>query len=178
MKYFIILLLSLGLITGQAMAEETDTKSTTYEVIKSDTSFFGSLWGKIKRIIPRKHSTENTATAVIGVRGAETTESALKPYWDGDLTTDPAFRNDVKQFDDATKLCESKTPSKGTDTFEALLKSSSNEMLKANTLIALASCYGQQGDEAKGRERLQTFVVKYPKHPMHDDISAWLSSHK
>ncbi|MDX8388537.1 MAG: hypothetical protein R8M46_08445 [Ghiorsea sp.] len=178
MKYFIILLLSTGLITGQAIADENTSKSSSYEVIKSETSFFGSLWGKIKRIIPRKHTTEHTATAVIGVRGAETTESALKPYWEGDLTTDPTFRNDVKQFDDATKLCESKTPSKGTDTFEALLKSSSNDMLKANTLIALASCYAQQGDEAKGREHLQAFVVKYPTHPMHDDVNAWLTANK
>jgi hypothetical protein len=178
MKYFIIFLLSFGLLSSQIYAAEHTDKSSTYEVIKSESSFFSSLWGKIKRIIPRKHSTDHTATAVIGVRGAETTESALKPYWEGDLSTDPAFINDVKQFDDATKLCESDTPAKGTATFESLLKNSSNDMLKANTMIALASCYAQHGNEAKGREHLQAFVLKYPKHPMHDEINSWLTSNK
>jgi len=109
MKYFIILCLSIGLISGQAIAADNKDKGNTYQIVKSERSFFSSLWGKIKRIIPRKHAS-NTSTAVIGVRGAETTESALKPHWDGDLSTDSAFRNDVKQFEDGTKPCESKTP--------------------------------------------------------------------
>lgn len=176
MKYLIIIFLSFGLISSQATAAESTDKSSTYQVVKSESSFFSSLWGKIKSIIPRKHTT--TTTAVIGVRGAETTESALTPHWEGDLSSDSAFRNDVKQFEDGTKLCESDTPQKGTAAFESLLKSTSNDMLKANTLLALASCYAQNGDETKGREHLQTFVSKYPKHPMFDEINTWLSASK
>lgn len=178
MKYMIIICLSLGLISSQALAAENTDKSNTYQVVKSSSSFFSSLWGKIKRIIPKKHTANNTATAVIGVRGAESTESALKPHWEGDLSTDTAFRNDVKQFEDGTQLCESDTPQKGEAVFEGLLKSTTNTMLKANTLLALASCYAQNGDEAKGREHLQTFVNKYPKHPMFDEVNTWLSASK
>ena len=178
MKYLIIIFLSFGLISSQATAAESTDKGSTYQVVKSESSFFSSLWGKIKSIIPRKHTANSTATAVIGVRGAETTESALKPHWEGDLSSDSAFRNDVKQFEDGTKLCESDTPKKGTAAFESLLKSTNNDMLKANTLLALASCYAQNGDEAKGREHLQTFVSKYPKHPMFDEINTWLSASK
>jgi len=178
MKQIIILLLALGLCSTQAISADDAKKGSNYQVIKSESSFFGSLWSKVKRIIPKNNSNNNSATAVIGVRGAETTESALKPHWEGDLTSDSAFRNDVKQFEDGTKLCESETPSKGTDAFEELLRTSESDMLKANTMIALASCYAQQGDEAKGREQLQTFLAKYPKHPMHDEISNWLTSNK
>ena len=176
MKYLTIFLLALGLFSTQAISADNSKKESNYQVIKSESSFFGSLWSKVKRIIPRNHNNSNTATAVIGVRGAETTESALKPHWEGDLSSDSAFKNDVKQFQDGTKLCESDTPNKGTDAFEELLKTSQSDMLKANTMIALASCYAQQGDETKGREHLQTFLVKYPKHPMHDEISSWLAS--
>jgi len=182
MKYLMIIGLSLGLISGQALAagnHETDSKkSNTYQVVESNRSFFGTLWSKIKRIIPKKHTANSNATAVIGVRGAETTESALKPHWEGDLSTDAAFRNDVKQFEDGTKLCESQTPEQGTAVFEGLLKSTSNDMLKANTMLALASCYAQHGDEAKGRAQLKAFVKAYPKHPMHDEVSSWLSAQK
>jgi len=181
MKYLMILCLSITLFATQTIAAETSAKegkTNTYQVVKSESSFFSSLWGKIKRIIPRKNESNNTETAVLGVRGTETTESALKPYWEGDLSTDSAFRNDIKQFEDGTKLCESKTPSKGTEAFEQLLKTSSNDMIKANTLIALASCYAQQGNTSKGRERLQAFVTKYPKHPMHNEINTWLVSNK
>lgn len=177
MKYIFILLFTLGLLSGQAIAADQQ-KSSTYQVVKSERSFFSSLWSRIKRIVPRKQATMNTSTAVLGVRGAETTESALQPYWEGDLSSDSTFRNDIKQFDDGTKLCESKTPDKGTETFEQLLKTTENDMLKANTMIALASCYAEQGDEAKGREQLQSFLVKFPQHPMHGEIQAWLSSNK
>ncbi len=178
MKYLILILLSLSISAGHVTAAEKSSKDTSYQVIKAESSFFKSLWGKIKRAIPQSHTTSNTSTAVIGVRGAETTESALQPHWEGDLSTDSAFRNDVKQFEDGTKLCESKAPAKGTEAFEQLLKTSSNDMLKANAMIALASCYAQQGNEAKGREYLKTFLLQYPKHPMHNEINAWLSSKK
>ncbi len=178
MKFLVITAITLGLLSGQAIAADNQKKTNTYQVVKSESSFFSSLWGKIKRIIPKKHTTNHQATAVIGVRGAETTQSALKPHWEGDLSTDAAFRNDVKQFEDGTKLCESDTPQQGTAVFEGLLKTTTNDMLKANTMLALASCYAQHGDEAKGREQLQAFVKKYPKHPMHDEVNAWLSAKK
>ncbi len=178
MKFLLILLLTFTFVSGQSFAAEQKKKSNTYQIVKSERSFFSSLWSRIKRIIPRKHVARNTTTAVLGVRGAETTESALQPYWQGDLTQDPAFRNDVKQFDDATKLCESKTPAKGTETFEQLLKTTDSDMLKANTMIALASCYAEHGDEAKGKAQLQAFLDKYPKHPMHDEIKSWVSANR
>ncbi len=178
MKKVMILMFALGIFAVPVMAEDSK-KSSTYEVVKSEKSFFSSLWSKVKRIVPNKRTANSgTTTAVLGVRGAETTESALKPHWEGDLSKDSAFRNDVKQFEDGTMLCESDTPSQGTAAFEQLLKTSSNQMLKANTLIALASCYAQQGDETKGREHLQSFLLKYPEHPMHDEISTWLTANK
>ena len=128
MKYLMILLCSIGLLSGQVSAAESTKKASTYQVVKSEGTFFTSLWGKIKRIIPKNRSTVSTSTAVLGVRGAETTESALKPYWEGDLSSYSAFRNEVKKFDDGTKLCESETPTKGTDIFEQLLQTSENEM--------------------------------------------------
>jgi len=179
MKYLIILIFGFALLSGQAVAaDQPQNKNNTYQVVKSEKSFFSSLWSRIKRIVPRNHTARNTTTAVLGVRGAETTESALQPYWQGDLTSDPSFRNDVKQFDDGTKLCESKTPAKGTETFEQLLKTTDSDMLKANTMIALASCYAEHGDEAKGKAQLQAFLDEYPKHPMHDEIASWVSSNR
>ncbi len=179
MKYMMILMFTFAMLSGQAVAaDQQQKKNNTYQVVKSERSFFSSLWSRIKRVIPRRHIARNTTTAVIGVRGAETTESALQPYWQGDLTSDPAFRNDVKQFDDGTKLCESQTPTKGTETFEQLLKTTNSDMLKANTMIALASCYAEHGDEAKGKAQLQAFLDKYPKHPMHDEIDSWVTANQ
>jgi len=176
MKYLLIILFTFGLLSGQAIAADQQ-KSSSYQVVKSERSFFSSLWSRIKRIIPHQ-SNRSTTTAVIGVRGAETTESALQPYWEGDLASDPAFKSDIKQFDDGTKLCESQKPEKGTEAFEQLLKTTENDMLKANTMIALASCYAEHGNEAKGRSQLQTFLKQYPQHPMHDEIQSWLSANQ
>lgn len=177
MKHFIILFLSIFLVSGQTSFAEPEKSDRTVKVVQSKDSFFTSLWSKIKRVIPQNQPT-STSTAVIGVRGKETTESALQPHWEGDLANNPEFRNEVKQFEDATSLCESNTPEKGSETFEQLLKTTNNDMLKANTLIALASCYAQQGKEEKGREHLNTFIKAYPKHPMFDEIHSWLSANK
>lgn len=183
LKYIISMIVSLALFTAISAPNPAvaagDKRVSTYDIVKSERSFFGSLWSRVKRIIPRNSATTNTtATAVLGVRGAETTESALMPHWEGDLTNDANFQNDMKQFEDGTKLCESDTPLQGTSVFESLLKTSSNDMLKANTMIALASCYAQQGNEAKGREHLESFLSKYPQHPMHDEIQSWLASNQ
>lgn len=179
MKQLIILFFTAALMVSPALATDNPTaKDNTFKVIKSENTFFGSIWSKIKRVIPTKNSNSGEATAVMGVRGAETTESALKPHWEGDLSSDSAFRNDMKQFEDGTILCESKEPAKGAETFEELLKNTNNDMLKANTLIALGACYAEIGDEKKGREHLQTFANKYPSHPMHLEVSNWLSGKK
>ncbi len=45
-------------------------------------------------------------------------------------------------------------------------------------MIALASCYAEHGDEAKGRTQLQAFLEKYPKHPMHDEIQSWVAANR
>ncbi|MDQ7004328.1 MAG: hypothetical protein Q9N67_09635 [Ghiorsea sp.] len=177
MKYLIILIFSFIILSQQGIAAEPQQKNkNAYQVVKSERSFFSSLWSRIQRIVPRNHTAKSTA--VLGVRGAETTESALQPYWADDLTTDPSFRNDIKQFEDGTNLCESTTPEKGAEAFEQLLKTSESDMLKANTMIALASCYAEHGDEVKGRAQLQIFLQKYPKHPMHDEIESWLSANR
>jgi len=44
----------------------------------------GKLWSRLRAATPRPHSAAGSVTVTAGLRGAEATESELKPYWRGD----------------------------------------------------------------------------------------------
>ncbi|MDQ6952362.1 MAG: tetratricopeptide repeat protein [Mariprofundaceae bacterium] len=141
--------------------------------------FFHSLWGKIKTIMPRRNTNANHhVTAVIGVRGAETTETALTPHWEQDLASDPVFQSDMKSFETAGSLCEKGDVSEGTRELIGLVETSSFQSIQSNGLLALAACYDQQGEQKKSLSYLKSFVKKYPKHPMTKDVQAFIASVK
>jgi len=141
--------------------------------------FFHSLWGKMKTIMPRRNTNANHhVTAVIGVRGAETTETALKPHWEQDLASDPSFQSDMKAFETAGSLCETGDVSEGTRELTGLVETSSFQSIQSNGLLALAACYDQQGEQKKSLAYLESFVKKYPKHPMTKDVKAFIDSLK
>jgi len=142
-------------------------------------SFFHSIWGKMKSIMPKRHTNANhQVTAVIGVRGAETTETALNPHWEQDLAANPSFQSDMKAFETAGGLCESGDVSEGTRELTGLVETSSFQSIQSNGLLALAACYDQQGDQKKSLSYLESFVKKYPKHPMTNDVKKFISSLK
>ncbi len=133
----------------------------------------------MKSFMPRRNINANHhVTAVIGVRGAETTETALNPHWEQDLASDSVFQSDMKSFESARGLCETGDVSEGTREFEGLVETSSFQSIQSNGLLALAACYDQQGEQKKSLAYLESFVKKFPKHPMTKDVQAFIASVK
>ena len=55
--------------------------------------FFQSVWVRLKSLNPSmKESANSKVVYTAGVRGAESTDTLLKPYWKGDLTRIKSFR--------------------------------------------------------------------------------------
>lgn len=78
------LLLNAGLYAQDSAIKETETHNV-FEGI------FLSIWSKLKSLNPtQKQSAKSTTVYTAGIRGAENTETLLKPYWKDDLTKPPA----------------------------------------------------------------------------------------
>jgi len=138
----------------------------------AESSFFNGLWGKIKAYMPRGRSNvDYSTTATIGVRGAETTESALEPYWKDDLVNNPDFKANLQSYDQAQDMCESGDFDGGISAFEELKGKVRDDLIKANVMLGLAACYGGKGDNANSSKQLKAFVKAYPSHPMAKEIN-------
>jgi len=157
MKKHIILTIAL-MLSAPLMAQQAQA---------AEDGFFSGLWGELKSYMPRsKSNVDYSVTATIGVRGAESTESALDPYWQDDLNNDPVFKANLASFEHAQTLCETGKFDNGITEFKGLSEKADNPLIKANTALALAACYDQQGDHAQSQKYLESFVNHYPKHPM------------
>lgn len=168
------LLVSQAAFANEQQSMEPDNKGNTYTVIEKKHSFFDSLWSHLKQIMPRKTVHTSSRVAVLGVRGSETTESALVPHWEGDLTKDRAFQNKISLFQSAVALCESDEKEKGIMAFESL-SSSGDSAFISGSFVGMAGCYSKMGKEDLAKKSLSRLVHKYPNHPMAGEIKSWIS---
>ena len=177
MKRYVMGVLSVMVVTcymGVSLPVAVSAESVNVYP-KAEESFFHSLWGKMRSIMPRRNTNGNQqVTAVIGVRGAETTETALNPHWEDDLSASPTFQSDMKAFEAASLLCEQGDAVEGVREFESLVETSAYDSVQSNGLLALAACYDRQGNSEKSLAYLKTFAKKYPKHPMSKEVLSYI----
>ena len=94
MKKLLIVMFCVGCITVNAPAialnAPTVTESNSHSVF---TGLFRSVWAHLKTLNPtQRQSAKSTQTYVAGIRGAESTDTLLQPYWKADLTQDESFQ--------------------------------------------------------------------------------------
>ncbi len=175
----ILLSAVLFLIPTLAGAAEDVNKSKAQVEVKKveEQSGFRSLldqtWAKLRRYGPpsARDDTSKQVTLVAGVRGAETTNSTLKPYWKGDKTNDPAYLNEVNAFNKAQGFADGGDFKQAVTAFDAFLTTYRDSSLKPNAQFALGLAYAGVADKTKGVSVLQTFVQGYPKHPLASDAN-------
>ena len=170
-----IMMVTMTLMLGLGWSGSNISLVQAAEHQKKELGFFHSLWGKMRSMMPRRNVNANQhVTAVIGVRGAETTETALNPHWEQDLSSNPTFQSDMKSFDAASLLCDQGEVGQGIREFEGLVEDSSFDTIQSNGLLALAACYDQQGNKEKSLAYLKSFAKKYPKHPLAQDVLTYI----
>lgn len=130
-------------------------------------SFFYSVWSTVRSMSPtgRESRTPEGVTVTAGLRGAEGESEAMAPYWKGDLTDDPAFRNEVQAYQKALEKGRDGQP----QALEQFLSKHGDGELAANARFALGVAYAQAGNTADAREALGTFRERYAEHPLSDE---------
>ncbi len=178
-KGLVILLLCLVLPVTYADDVDKDselvTESTEHKVF---TSTLYQIWMKLRALNPKPQDERVGRGKIIvtaGIRGAESTETALKPYWKDDRTTDKQFVQQVEELNSAQLLVDEGKVEEAGAALDAFISSYPEGELLPNALFAQGLTQGAVGDAERGMEALKRFVKEYPAHPLKADAELVIS---
>lgn len=131
---------------------------------------FYQVWGKLRALNPSiAKDTKYRAVATAGIRGSETTESILAPYWKGDQSEDPVFVTSLKLFNQAQQSVEQGDLQAAKQSLDRFIMQYQGTQLYPNALFTKALISGGEGDKATSIELMRTFLKQHPKHPLAED---------
>ena len=129
----------------------------------------GNLWARLRAATPRANPTVATTTVTAGLRGAEATESELKPYWKGDREQDPAALAERRALDQAQSLADAGNYAEAARAFDAFVQANPRSPLAPNALFGAALARAALGDRGQAASGLETFLKQNPQHPLAKD---------
>lgn len=169
-KLLIMLLCIAGLaINSPAIAQEATsfTETTSHSVFKG---LFKSVWARLKALSPtQKESARSSAVYTAGIRGAESTDTLLKPYWKDDLTQDEAFQAELQKFTLAQLKMDQGELEAAVSSFDGFLDSYAQSSLRPNALFGKSISLAGLGQTQQSLAAMQLFVYENPNHPLVGD---------
>ena len=135
-------------------------------------------WQRLRSLSPKSKENYNQRrlAATAGIRGAESTDTVLKPYWKDDRTQDKDFLAQLEAYAQAQDMIEEGRFSdavKGLDTFMSNFPTS---QLLPNALFAKGLALGADNNAAGAKAVFSKFVADYPEHPMVVDAKEVVST--
>lgn len=138
--------------------------------------FLGNLWARLRAVMPRPAPVVQSTTVTAGLRGAEATESELKPYWRGDREQDPAFRAESQALEAAQGLAEKGNYAGALQAFEAFLQKYPQSTLAPNAMFGAALAHAALGERARAAAGFEEFLKREPQHPLARDAEQALAA--
>lgn len=141
------------------------------------TGLFRSVWAQLKSLNPK--SAEDASAEVIytaGIRGAESTDTLLKPYWKGDLTRDPTFQAELQQYSLAQLKMDRGELEAAVEQFDSFLGQYADSALRPNALLGKGISLAGIGQKQQSAATLRLFVDEYPNHPLAGDAGKVIDS--
>jgi len=133
----------------------------------------GRMWAKLRAATPRSQSQGNV-TVTAGLRGAEATESELKPYWRGEREQ----AAERAALDKAQGLADAGSYAEAAKAFDAFAQDNPKSPLAANALFGAALARAAMGDNAKAKAGFEDFIKREPQHPLAKDAEQALAALK
>jgi len=169
-----LLVMPITLVQAQTDTSASTTTNLEIQVVEEESAakrLFSRMWSKLRGYVGRSEQSTMAGgrTLIAGVRGAETTTSGLQPYWKGDRSEDPDYIKEVDTFLDAMELADAGKFEQATGVLNAFSDSYPDSSLDPNVQFALGLVYGQLGKNAEGVAALESFVKRYPEHPLVSD---------
>ena len=142
------------------------------------TSLLGELWAKLRAVAPRAQTSQATVSTTVtaGVRGAEATESELRPYWMGDREQDPAYRAERQALQAAQEHADGGRFGDAARAFDAFLETYPKSSLATNARFGGALSHAAVGDKARAIAEFEAFLKQDAQHPLARDAERALAA--
>jgi TolA-binding protein len=173
---FVFCLLSALLLASPAQAKETTrfVESDSHSVF---TGLFESVWARLRSINPQSQQSANTEIVYsAGIRGAESTDTLMKPYWKDDLTQNVAFQAELASFNEAQSRMDQGKLEDAISRFDDFLQQYGDSALRPNALFGKSISLAGIGEQAESLATMRQFVDENPSHPLVDDAMKVIDS--
>ena len=134
------------------------------------------VWVRLQAMTPRQPRRIATATATAGIRGAEATESELRPYWKGDREQDPAYRAERQALLSAQDLADAGKFAEAAKAFDAFVDAYPKSPLAPQARFSAALAQAALGDKARAISAFEAFLKQNPEHPLASDAERVLAA--
>jgi len=165
----VICCLSGILLTTQLNAQTTTSivETASHSVFKG---LFKSVWVQLKSLNPaRKESANADIVYFAGIRGAESTDTLLKPYWKDDLTQDEVFQAELQEFSLAQIKMDQGELESAVESFDSFLEEFGQSNLRPNALFGKSISLAGIGQTEQSLATMQRFIDENPNHPLFDE---------
>ena len=168
MKRLLIIMFCAGSIAvntpAMALNETTITESSSHSVF---TGLFRSVWAHLKALNPTQwQSAKSTRTYVAGIRGAESTDTLLKPYWKDDLTQDENFQRELLKFSRAQRQMDKGDLQAAVELFDGFLSEYKHSNMRPNALFGKSVSLASIGQSKQSMAVMRQFINENPNHPL------------
>lgn len=171
-KSFMATAVAVALLVGAPAATAQQGTAPKQSAI---VDLLGELWARLRAATPR--SSQTTAiTLTAGLRGAEATESELKPYWKGDREQDPAYLAERNTLQGAQDLADAGKYADAARAFDAFIEAHPRSPLASNALFGAALARAALGDKARAASAFEAFIEQNPQHALVRDAEQALAA--
>jgi TolA-binding protein len=164
----------LALLLGTWAVDAAEPATTPKQTVMKET--LGGLWAKLRAATPRSAQASTAPTLTAGLRGAEATETELKPYWKGDREQDPAYRAENQALQRAQNLADAGKFAEAARAFDAFLASHPRSPLAPNALFGAALARAALGDKARASTGFEAFIRQNSQHALARDAEQALAA--
>ena len=171
MKTILAVIASFLLAVPALPAGAQTTQATQSSSVKD---MLARMWAKLRAATPRSQSQAGNVTVTAGLRGAEATESELKPYWRGEREQ----AAERAALDKAQGLADAGNFAEAAKAFDAFAQDNPKSPLAANAVFGAALARAAMGDTARARAGFEDFIKREPQHPLAKDAEQALAALK
>jgi len=167
-------LAAAALLLGALAAMAADPSPSQGSTVLQDV--LREVWVRLQALTPRQPRRVVAATATAGIRGAEATESELKPYWKGDRDQDPAYRAERQALLAAEDLAHAGKYAEAAKAFDAFAEAHPKSPLAPQARFGSALAQAAVGDKASAISGFEAFLKQNPEHPLARDAERVLAA--
>ena len=162
--------LAAALLAASPVPAQETTRFVETESHSVFTGLFKAVWARLRSLSPQsRHTASAEVHYTAGIRGAEATDTLLKPYWKDDLTQDAEFQAELESFGEAQTKMDQGQLEAAVRSFDDFLQQYGDSALRPNALFGKSISLAGIGQTADSLAAMRQFVDENPSHPLVDD---------